>query len=140
MTVYGKGEQRKPFVALEDAVEGLARLALTDPDDRPDDHVVYNQVTRAISIVEVATTIADVATEHGLDVDVEHFENPRDEDETHEMEIENDRYAELIDGQSMTFEDGLREVIATLTEYDGTIRAHEDRFLPGVLAESADDT
>ena len=139
MTVYGKGEQRKPFIALEDAVEGLARLALTDPDDRPADHVVYNQVTRAISIVEVANTIADVATEHGLDVGVEHFENPRDEDETHKMEIDNDRYAALIDGQSRTFEDGMREVVATLTDYAETIRAHEDRFLPGVLAETADD-
>ena len=35
VTVYGKGEQRKPFVSLEDAIEGLAELALADPDDRP---------------------------------------------------------------------------------------------------------
>jgi len=135
MTVYGKGEQRKPFVALEDVVEGLARLALADPDDRGDDHVVYNQVTRAISIVEVAETIADVAGEYDLDVAVEHFENPRDEDETHKMEIENDRYADLIDGQSRTFEEGVRSILGTLLEYDDRITAHEDRFLPGVLTD-----
>ncbi len=135
MTVYGKGEQRKPFIALEDAVEGLARLALIDPDDRPDDHVVYNQVTRAISIVELAETIADVAGEFDLDVSVEHFENPREEDETHKMEIENDRYAELIGGQSTTFEDGVRSILGTLVEYRGTVEAHEDRFLPGVLTD-----
>ncbi|WP_137288551.1 NAD-dependent epimerase/dehydratase family protein [Natronorubrum halophilum] len=133
MTVYGRGEQRKPFIALEDAVEGLARLALSDPAERPDDHVVYNQVTRAISIVEVAETIADVAGEFDLDVDVEHFENPREEDETHKMEIENDRYVDLIDGQSTTFEEGVREVLGTIVEYDDTIAAHEDRFLPDVL-------
>jgi UDP-sulfoquinovose synthase len=135
MTVYGKGEQRKPFIALEDAVEGLARLALSDVDDRPDDHVVYNQVTRAISIVEIAETIADVSDEYDLNVAVEHFENPRDEDETHKMEIENDRYADLIDGQSTTFEEGVRSILGTLVEYDDTITAHEDRFLPGVLTE-----
>ncbi|WP_181684997.1 NAD-dependent epimerase/dehydratase family protein [Halorhabdus salina] len=135
MTVYGKGEQRKPFIALEDAVEGLAQLALADPDDRPDEHVVYNQVTRAISIVEVAETIADVAGEYDLDVAVEHFENPRDEDETHKMEIENDRYADLIDGQSETFEEGVRSLLGTLLEYDDRIAAHEDRFLPGVLTD-----
>jgi nucleoside-diphosphate-sugar epimerase len=138
VTVYGKGQQRKPFVSLEDAVEGLARLALGDPADRPDDHVVYNQVTRAISIVEVAETIAGVGDEFGLDVDVEHFENPRDEDETHEMEIDNDRYAALIDGQSQTFESGVRDVLGTLVEHADTIAAHEDRFLPGVLAERAE--
>jgi nucleoside-diphosphate-sugar epimerase len=133
MTVYGRGEQRKPFIALEDAVEGLARLALTEPDSRPEDHVVYNQVTRAISIVEIAETIADVAGEFDLDVAVEHFENPRDEDETHKMEIENDRYSELIGGGSTTFEEGVRDILGTLLEHRETIEAHEDRFLPGVL-------
>jgi len=135
MTVYGKGEQRKPFIALEDAVEGLARLALADPDDRPSELTVYNQVTRAISIVEIAETIADVAGEFDLDVAVEHFENPRDEDETHKMEIENDRYADLIDGQGTTFEEGVRDILETLTTHQGTVTDHEDRFLPGVLED-----
>jgi nucleoside-diphosphate-sugar epimerase len=135
VTVYGKGEQRKPFISLEDAVEGLAQLALGDADDRPDGLTVYNQVTRAISIVEIAETIAEVGSEFDLDVAVEHFENPRDEDETHKMEIENDRYAELIGGQDQTFEDGVVDIFETLTRYADTIEAHEDRFLPGVLAE-----
>ncbi|WP_435065106.1 NAD-dependent epimerase/dehydratase family protein [Halobaculum sp. EA56] len=135
ITVYGKGEQRKPFVALEDAVEGLARLAVEDPDERPDDHVVYNQVTRPISIVEMGTTIAEVATEFGFDTDVEHFENPRDEDETHQMEIDNDRYADLIGGQSVTFEEGIRGVFEALSERADRIGAYEDRFLPGVLED-----
>jgi nucleoside-diphosphate-sugar epimerase len=138
VTVYGKGEQRKPFVALEDAVEGLARLAVTDPDERPADHVVYNQVTRAISIVEMANTIADVGDEFDLDVAVEHFENPRDEDETHKMEMENDRYADLIGGQSTTFEEGIRDVFESLTQYAERIEAREDRFLPGVLEDDAE--
>jgi len=139
VTVYGKGEQRKPFISLEDAVEGLARLALTDPDDRPEDLTVYNQVTRAISIVEIAETIAEVGDEYDLAVDVEHFENPRDEDETHKMEIENDRYVDLIGEQAQDFEDGVRDIFGTLTEYHETIEAHEDRFLPGVLEDRTAD-
>jgi len=133
VTIYGKGEQRKPFISLEDAVEGLARVALVDPDERPDDLTVYNQVTRAISIVEVGETIAEVADDYDLDVAVEHFENPRDEDETHKMEIENDRYLDLIDGQDQTFAEGVADIFATLTEHAGRIESHEDRFLPGVL-------
>jgi UDP-sulfoquinovose synthase len=133
VTVYGKGEQRKPFIGLEDAVEGLARLALGDADDRPDGLTVYNQVTRAISIVEVAETIADVAASYDFEAEVEHFENPRDEDETHKMEIENERYLDLIDGQGQEFEGGMEDVIASLTRYTDVIEAHEDRFLPGVL-------
>jgi hypothetical protein len=133
LTVYGKGLQRKPFISLEDAVEGLARLALGDASERPDDHVVYNQVTRAISIVEIAETIAEVAQEHGLDTEVTHVENPRDEDETHEMEIENERYMDLIGDQRVDFEGGVRDAISSLVEYQDVVKAHEDRFLPDAL-------
>ncbi|MCF2238002.1 NAD-dependent epimerase/dehydratase family protein [Halobacterium salinarum] len=139
VTVYGKGEQRKPFISLEDAVEGLTQLALTGPSDRPDNHVVYNQVTRAISIVEIANTIADVGDDYGIDVDVEHFENPRDEDETHKMEIEHDRYDALIGEQAQDFESGIDDVLNTLTDHADVIKAHEDRFLPGVLEDRLND-
>ena len=138
LTVYGKGQQRKPFISLEDAVEGLARLALNDVGDRPDDHVVYNQVTRAISIVEIAETIVEVAREHGLDTEVTHVENPRDEDETHEMEIENDRYMDLIGSQRVDFEGGVRDAISSLIEYQDVVKAHEDRFLPDALQEDVE--
>ena len=133
ITVYGRGEQRKPFVSLEDTVEGLTRLALGDADERPADLTVYNQVTRPISIVEVAETIASVGNEHDFDVAVEHFENPREEDETHRMEIENTRYTDLIGEQRVDFEAGMDEVVASLARHRETITAHEDRFLPDVL-------
>ena len=138
LTVYGKGEQRKPFISLEDTVEGLARLALNDVDERPDEHVVYNQVTRAISIVEIAETIAEVAQAHGLDTEVTHVENPRDEDETHKMEIENDRYIDLIGDQRVDFEGGVRDAISSLVEYQDVVKAHEDRFLPDALQEDVE--
>ncbi|HET7322832.1 MAG TPA: NAD-dependent epimerase/dehydratase family protein, partial [Halococcus sp.] len=136
LTVYGKGEQRKPFVSLEDAVEGLARLALSDPADRPDSHTVYNQVTRAISIVEIADTIAEVAREYDLGVSVEHVENPREEDETHKMEIAHEKYDGLIDGQSVDFEAGMHDVLDAMSSQKEVITAHEDRFLPDVLEDS----
>jgi len=139
ITVYGKGEQRKPFVSLDDAVEGLARLALGDPDDRPSDHVVYNQVTRPISIVEMGNTIADVANEYGYGTEVEHFENPRDENETHKMEMANDNYMALIGEQSTTFEEGVHEIFEALDAHQDRITAHEDRFLPGVLEDRLED-
>jgi UDP-sulfoquinovose synthase len=132
LTVYGKGEQRKPFVSLEDAVEGLARLAC---GDAPDDLTVYNQVTRPIAIVEMAETIRDVAADFDLDVEVTHVENPRDEDETHQMEIDNDRYMALIGEQRATFADGIEDVLGTLTRYADTIESHEDRFLPDALKD-----
>ena len=78
---------------------------------------------------------ADVGSEFDLDVAVEHFQNPRDEDETHKMEIEYDRYEALIGEQDQTFEEGVSDIFETLTQYADTIEAHEDRFLPGVLVD-----
>ncbi|QAU12248.1 NAD-dependent epimerase/dehydratase family protein [Halorubrum sp. BOL3-1] len=134
ITVYGKGEQRKPMVSLEDAVESLVRLV--EEGHSGDEGIdVYNQVTRPIAIVELAETIAEVGAEFDLDAEVKHYENPREEDEEHKMEMENDRFIELVGGQRQELEAGIRDVLGTLVEEKDRIAAHEDRFLPGVLTD-----
>ncbi len=134
ITVYGKGEQRKPMVSLQDAVESLVNLV--DRGHSGDDGIdVYNQVSRPVAIVELAETIAEVGEEFDLDADVEHFENPREEDEEHKMEMENDRFEELVGEQQQTLEEGIRDILETLVEHEDRLTAHEDRFLPGVLTD-----
>ena len=131
ITVYGKGEQRKPMVSLKDTVESLVNLV--EQGHSGNDIDVYNQVTRPVAIVELAETIAEVGDEFDLDAEVEHFENPREEDEEHKMEMENDRFEELVGEQQQTLEEGIRDILGTLVEHEDRIKAHEDRFLPGVL-------
>ena len=133
ITVYGKGEQRKPMVSLEDTVESLVRLVERGHDGEEID--IYNQVTRPIAIVELAETIAAVGDEFDLDAEVKHYENPRNEDEEHKMEMENDAFLELVGGQRQELEAGIRDVLGTLVEERDRITAHEDRFLPGVLSD-----
>jgi nucleoside-diphosphate-sugar epimerase len=133
LTVYGKGEQRKPMVSLEDAVESLVRLV---EGDHPGDGIdIYNQVTRPVAIVELAETIAEVGEEFGLDAEVKHYENPREEDEEHKMQMGNDAFLDLVGGQRQTLEEGIRDVLGTLVDERDRISAHEDRFLPGVLTD-----
>jgi len=133
ITVYGKGEQRKPMVSLEDTVESLVNLVERGHDGGDID--VYNQVTRPVAIVELAETIAEVGEEFNLDADVEHFENPREEKEDHKMEMENELFLDLVSGQQQTLEEGIRDVLGTLVKYEDRITTHEDRFLPGVLTD-----
>jgi len=138
LTVYGKGEQRKPMVSLEDTVESLVRVVEKGHGGgRGDTFEVYNQVTRPVAVVELAETIRDVGDEFGLDAGVEHYENPREEDEEHKMEMENDDFLDLVGGQRRTLEEGVRQTLETLTR-DGVrerVETHEDRFLPGVLTD-----
>jgi nucleoside-diphosphate-sugar epimerase len=137
LTVYGKGEQRKPMVSLRDAVESLAALVEDGPGGGPEfgGVEVYNQVTRPVAIVELAETIADVAAEFGIDAAVEHFENPREEDEEHKMEMENDAFLDLVGGRKQELEAGIRDTLESLVAHEDRITAREDRFLPGVLTE-----
>jgi len=138
LTVYGKGEQRKPMVSLEDTVESLVRVVEEGHGGgNGDTFEVYNQVTRPVAIVDLAETISEVGDEFGLDAEVKHYENPREEDEEHKMEMENDAFLDLVGGQRKTLEEGIRQTLETLTR-DGVrerVEAHEDRFLPGVLTD-----
>jgi len=134
ITVYGKGEQRKPMVSLEDTVESLVRLV--EEGHSGDEGIdIYNQVTRPVAIVELAETIAEVGDEFGLDAEVKHYENPRNEDEEHKMKMENERFLDLVGGQRQDLEEGIRDVLGTLVDEQDRIAAHEDRFLPGVLTD-----
>ena len=133
ITVYGKGEQRKPMVSLEDTVESLVRLVERGHDGEEID--IYNQVTRPVAIVELAETIAEVGDEFELDAEVKHYENPRNEDEEHKMEMENSAFLALVGGQRQSLEEGIRDVLGTLVDEQDRIAAHEDRFLPGVLTD-----
>jgi len=133
ITVYGKGEQRKPMVSLKDSVESLANLVEAGHDG--DGIEVYNQVTRPVAIVELAETIAEVGEEFGLDAEVKHYENPREENEEHKMEMDNERFEELVGEQQQNLEAGIRDVLGTLVEHEDRIVAHENRFLPGVLTD-----
>ncbi|NHN48709.1 NAD-dependent epimerase/dehydratase family protein [Halostella sp. JP-L12] len=132
LTVYGKGEQRKPMVGLRDTVESLATLVERGRDDAGVE--VYNQVTRPVAIVELAETIQEVGEEFDLDVEITHVENPREEDEEHKMEMENEKYEDLV-GEPQSLEAGIRDVLTTLTRHSDRITAHEDRFLPEVLLD-----
>jgi len=133
ITVYGKGEQRKPMVSLEDTVESLVRLVERGHDGEEID--IYNQVTRPVAIVELAETIAEVGDEFELDAEVKHYENPRNEDEEHKMEMENSAFLDLVGGQRQSLEEGIRDVLGTLVDEQDRIAAHEDRFLPGGLTD-----
>jgi hypothetical protein len=54
------------------------------------------------------------------------------------MEIENERYMELIDGQSQSFTDGIRDVMETLMDNKSAVESHTDRFLPSALTERSE--
>lgn len=78
LTVYGSGEQTRGMIDIRDTVECI-RLAAENPA-APGEFRVFNQMTEALSVAEVAAKVAEAHTD---DVEVTHLDNPRVEAEGH---------------------------------------------------------
>ena len=88
ITVYGKGLQTKPFISLNDTVISL-KNAITYKFDKK--HTILNQVTESISIQELAELI-----EANTDSKIKYIDNPRKENETHQMHFENHKFLKVL--------------------------------------------
>lgn len=100
----------------------------------------WNSVRRAtlpqvLPILDPTTTLIELAEEFGLDAEIERYENPRDQHETHQVEIENDLLIGVMGAQLQTLEASVRETLDSPVENRDRIIAQQDRFVHGVLTE-----
>lgn len=84
ITVYGKGEQTKPFISLEDCVYSLIRAI---DYEFPPGHTILNQTTQIVSIKDLARMISE---------NVIHIPNPRKENETFKMKFDNREFLKVL--------------------------------------------
>ncbi len=85
LTIYGAGEQIRGFIALEDAMQCMARLIASPPE--PGQYAVVNQMSGYYSLRDLAETVARIGRkEFNLPVKVQRLENPRVESERHPFE------------------------------------------------------
>lgn len=125
ITVYGKGEQKKPFISLDDCAASCAASL----DAALSGHTVLNQTTETISIKQMAEAVRDAAGRKGITVEVNHIENPRVEDEEHKMEMDNSGFMKLLPDCNPDFEREVAAMIDTLLPYKKVFEAYKDRFL-----------
>ncbi|PTX60334.1 nucleoside-diphosphate-sugar epimerase [Melghirimyces profundicolus] len=127
ITVYGKGEQKKPMISLEDAVQSLANAV-----DLPlhGEFRVYNQMTVLVSPRDIAYSIRSSGKKLGMDIRIEHLPNPRKENETHAMQMENRKFLEdLLSRSSQTLEEGIDEMMRRLHPVRRVFQQYRDRFM-----------
>ena len=129
LTVYGAGGQRRPFIALQDSIQCL-KLAVENPPDKGE-YLVFNQFDEAYSISEIAEKVKKVGDKLGLEVEIEHIENPRIEGEN--VSYYNPVHEKLYKlgfKPQHTMDEVLNGVLADLTKYKA-------RILPSVRWEGA---
>jgi UDP-sulfoquinovose synthase len=81
LTLYGAGTMKRAFLPLRDSMLCLA-LAVEHPAAQGEFRV-FNQFAESYSIKELAEMVQVVASEQGLQIDIQHYENPRTEKEEH---------------------------------------------------------
>lgn len=93
LTLYGHGHQKRGFLPLRDSMQCLA-ITIENPPERGD-YRVFNQFEACYSVDELAEIVQRVGRECGLDAEIQYYDNPRQEAETHYYNPDRDRLIEL---------------------------------------------
>ena len=136
ITAYGKGEQRRGFIALEDSLQSL-RLAIENPA-QPGEYRVFNQFDAAYSVNELAETTARVAKEFHLSPVIEHPPDPRVEAEQHYYNPIHEHLPALGYRRTRDLEEVVREIFRDLIHYRRRLEARRYVVQPTVQWRSVD--
>ncbi|ARV61213.1 NAD-dependent dehydratase [Nostocales cyanobacterium HT-58-2] len=93
LTVYGKGGQTRGFLDIRDTVRCI-ELAVANPA-QPGEFRVFNQFTEQFSVGDLAMMVKKAGNAMGLNVEINHLENPRVEREEHYFNAKNTRLLDL---------------------------------------------
>ncbi|MEH2461932.1 NAD-dependent epimerase/dehydratase family protein [Nostoc sp.] len=93
LTVYGKGGQTRGFIDIRDTVR-CVELAIANPAEAGEFRV-FNQFTEQFSVGELALMVKKAGNAMGLNVDINHLDNPRVEKEEHYFNAKNTKLLDL---------------------------------------------
>lgn len=81
LTVYGKGGQKRGFLNIRDTLQCVELAARNPPGEG--ECRVFNQITEIFTVNELAEIVQRAASDHDIEVAIEHLDNPRVELEEH---------------------------------------------------------
>ncbi len=116
ITPYGKGNQKRGFLSLEDSINCL-NIALEKPPG-DGEYRVLNQFDQYYSVNFLAETVRDVYGElTGNEAKIEHVRNPRVESEDHYYNPDHAKLRELGYKPSGDLRGDIRNMISDLMEH-----------------------
>lgn len=93
LTVYGTGGQTRGFLDIRDTVR-CVEIAIANPAD-VGEFRVFNQFTEMFSVGDLAMMVKKAGTSMGMNVEINHLENPRIEKEEHYFNAKNTKLIDL---------------------------------------------
>ena len=124
LTVYGKGGQTRGFLNIRDTLQ-CVELAVNNPAEAGE-YRVFNQFTESFSVSELAELVQRSGAEVGLEVEIEHLENPRVELEEHYYNPVHTKLLDLGLEPSLLGDELVRSMLTT-------IERHRDRVIESAI-------
>jgi len=119
LTVYGKGGQTRGYINIKDVLK-CVRLALETPADQGELRI-FNQFTETFTVNDLAEKVQSVGRLIGLDVKINHIENPRDELEKHYYKPQHTGLLDLGLTPVFLTDDVLLNMLKTVVSYNNDI-------------------
>jgi UDP-sulfoquinovose synthase len=130
LTLFGGGRQKRTFLSLRDALQGL-RLVIDTPPE-PGEYRVLNHFSDTYSTAELALKVGDVARELKLDPEICYLENPRREAAEHFYDVQIQGLFELGYWPERDFESEIRVMLQDLIPCRDRIRSRQEVLIPDV--------
>lgn len=119
LTIYGLGQQQRGFLPLKDSIQCI-NLAIINPPDQGE-YRTFNQFEKVYSLNWLAKTVKSCAARFGLDVELEHINNPRKEMESHYYNPIHERLLAL-GYEPSDIEEEIASLIETILPFKDSVR------------------
>lgn len=124
LTVYGKGQQTRGFLALIDSIQCIT-LLIDNPSEIGEYRVV-NQFDEQYTVSELAKRVQAIGEKKGLNIEVNQFENPRIEKEEHYYKPDHEILKKLGFEPTRHIDEEISIMLDDLLKYKDRIQAKKD--------------
>ena len=135
LTLFGLGRQKRGFLPLKDSMICL-RLAVENPP-KHGEFRVFNQFENAYTVAELAEMVKAVGKEIGLDVEIRHYDNPRQELEEHYYHPDRQQLIDLGYRPTRDIKSVMRQIMLDLMDNKERIEAHREALVPDIRWDSS---
>jgi UDP-sulfoquinovose synthase len=130
LTLFGGGNQKRGFLPMRDSMQCLA-IAVDNPPEAGE-YRVFNQFEETYSIVELAQMVKEVGDSIGLNVQINHYDNPRHEAAEHYFNPDRNHLIDLGYVPSHDVRAEMRIMLEDLKAHRERILQHQDVLVPDI--------
>ncbi|MCB9451807.1 MAG: NAD-dependent epimerase/dehydratase family protein [Anaerolineaceae bacterium] len=130
LTLYGRGGQTRGFLPMRDSMQCLT-LAVENPP-AAGEYRVFNQFEECYNVEELANMVQEVGQSIGLDVNIHHYENPRQEMEEHYFNPDRQHLIDLGYQPTHDVKAEMRIMLQDLLPHEERILEKRDILIPDI--------